>query len=210
MKTMKLYYLTTDPFNAQEAEGLASVEGIDLESAGPRDLPRLEREQAEVALDWDSLTPADRARLLKACTVQFVGVHGYNLHDSVAGFPPRLGVTYSRQLDPAFVAALARSSATVFVAWPRAARRASEEAMVGCRRFLARASGCYPSQERFRGGMGLRDDHRRCHTFHLIHAEFPLPHTSCRFACQLRSSRTPPTEAASSLILSRPVFTSHA
>jgi hypothetical protein len=108
MKTTNLYYLTTDPVNAQTAEGLASEEGIDLESAEPRDLPRLERERAEVILDWDHLPPEDRSHLLHGCSVQLVGVHSRNLGDGVASFLPRAEVAFSRHLDLAFVAALGR------------------------------------------------------------------------------------------------------
>jgi hypothetical protein len=108
MKTAKLYYLTTDPLNGRTAEGLASVEGIQLEIAEPRDLPRLERERAEVVLDWDFIPPEDHSYLLNGCAVQLVGVHGYKVGDSVASFLPQRGVVVSRHLDQAFVAALAR------------------------------------------------------------------------------------------------------
>jgi hypothetical protein len=104
----KLYYLTTDDVNATTAQSLASGLGIDLEPAEPRDLPRLMGEDAEVVLDWDHLPPDDRSGLLNGSAVRLVGVHGYNIGDSVASFLPLRGVVVSRHLDQAFVAALAR------------------------------------------------------------------------------------------------------
>jgi hypothetical protein len=104
MKT--LYYLTTDEVNASTARALASALGIDLETAEPRDLPRLAGEHAEVVLDWDFLAPEDRSSLLNGCAVRVVGVHGYNVGDSVTGFLPLRGVLVSRHLDRDFLAAL--------------------------------------------------------------------------------------------------------
>jgi hypothetical protein len=104
----KLYYLTTDPVNASAAEGLAFAEELDLETAEPRDLPRLEREGGEVVLDWDFLPPEVRSHLLNGSAVQLVGVHGFQVGDSVASFLPPRGIVVSRHLDRAFVAALAR------------------------------------------------------------------------------------------------------
>jgi hypothetical protein len=108
MKTTHLYYLTTDPVNAQEAEGLASAEGIELRWAEPRDLPRLERERAGVILDWDHLPPEDRSHLLNGRTVQLVGVHGRNLGDRLPRFLPHARVAVSRRFDTRFLAKLAR------------------------------------------------------------------------------------------------------
>src|SRR5260370_29242832 len=110
MKTMKLYYLTADGMNANTAEALASAERINLEPAEPRDLPRLEREEAEVVLDCDYLPPEDRDHLLNGSAVQVVGVHGFQVADSVASFLPRQGVVVSRHLDQALVAAPAGPS----------------------------------------------------------------------------------------------------
>jgi hypothetical protein len=107
MNHPKLYYLTIDLLNARTAEELAFAAGIDLEPAEPRDLPRLEKHQAEVILDWDYLPPEDRSYLLNGCAVQLVGVHGYNIADSVASFLPQRGIVVSRYLDEAFFTALA-------------------------------------------------------------------------------------------------------
>ena len=104
MKT--LYYLTTDEVNASTARGLAAGLGIDLEAAEPRDLPRLASEEAKVVLDWDFLLPEDRSSLLNGSAVWLVGVHGYNVSDSVTGFLPLRDVVVSRHLDRAFLAAL--------------------------------------------------------------------------------------------------------
>jgi hypothetical protein len=104
----KLYYLTTDDVNGTAAQDLATALGIDLEAAEPRDVARLKGEGAEVVLDWDHLPPEDRSSLLNGFAVRVVGVHGYNIADSVASFLPLRGVVVSRHLDLAFVAALAR------------------------------------------------------------------------------------------------------
>jgi hypothetical protein len=104
-------YLTTDPVNAAHAEGLAEANGIPLEVADPRDLPRLEREQAPVILDWDHLPPEYRTRLLNGTRVTVLAVHGYGIPDSVASFLPRRGVICSRRLDNELFAALARARA---------------------------------------------------------------------------------------------------
>ena len=102
----KLYYLTTDAENADDAQRLAADEGIDLEVAEPRDLLRLEREGAGVVLDWDSVPHEYRSPLLDG-SARLVAVHGYQLSDSVTSFLPRRGTLVSRHLDRAFVAALA-------------------------------------------------------------------------------------------------------
>lgn len=99
-----LHYLTTDPVNANAAEALAA--GLPLEAAEPRDLPRLRRPGALVILDWDHLPADSRAALLDA--VEVLGVHGYNLSDSVTRFLAARGVVVGRRLDEPFVTALAR------------------------------------------------------------------------------------------------------
>jgi hypothetical protein len=103
----QLYYLTTDEANASMAEPLVFAEGIHLEPADPRDLPRLRRKAAAVVLDWDHVPPETRAHLLNGFAGHLVGLHGYQISDSVAGFLPQRGIVVSRRLDQAFVAALA-------------------------------------------------------------------------------------------------------
>jgi hypothetical protein len=103
----RLYYLTTDESNACTALSLAAAVGIDLEAVGPRDLPRLEREEAEVLLDWDFVPPDERSHLLNGSAARVVGVHGFQVSDSVASFLPLRGIVVSRHLDRAFVATLA-------------------------------------------------------------------------------------------------------
>jgi hypothetical protein len=110
MTKTKFYYLTTDAVNADTALGLAPAEGIDLEIAEPRDLPRLEGEGAEVILDWDFVPAEDRSRLLDGSAARLAGVHGYHLSDSVASFLLCRGTLVSRHLDRAFVATLAGPS----------------------------------------------------------------------------------------------------
>src|SRR5262245_26959161 len=104
----RLYYLTIDDANRCRFEGLAVAERLDGEAVEPRDLAWLEREQAEVVLDWDYLPSDDRSRLLNGSAVQVVGIHGYNLSESVASFLPRRGIVVSRHLDQMFVAAVAQ------------------------------------------------------------------------------------------------------
>jgi hypothetical protein len=108
--TKKLYYLTTDPVNAFRAKGLAADENIDLELAEPRDLPCLEQAAANVVLDWDYLPREHCDHLLNGPAVRVVGVHSYDLSDSVASFLARRGIVVSRHLDQAFVAALVERS----------------------------------------------------------------------------------------------------
>jgi hypothetical protein len=103
----RLYYLTTDETNACTALELAAAVGIDLEVAGPRDLPRLEREEAEVLLDWDFVPPDERSRLLNGSAARVVGVHGFQVSDSVASFLPLRDILVSSHLDRPFVTALA-------------------------------------------------------------------------------------------------------
>ena len=101
-----LAYLTTDPCNAAAIETLAAKEQLALEIVEPRDLPRLEREHADIVLDYDFLPPDDRARLLDSDAVRVVALHGYNLDDGLANFLPRRGVLCRRRLDDRFVQAL--------------------------------------------------------------------------------------------------------
>lgn len=101
-----LGYLTTDPVNAADALALADACGLPLEIVEPRDLPRLEREQAALVLDWDYLDD-DRAKALTCPAVRIAGAHGYNIADSVAAFLGRRGAVCGRRLDFPFLAALA-------------------------------------------------------------------------------------------------------
>jgi hypothetical protein len=98
--TVKPHYITTDFVNAATAEKLG------LEVAETRDLPRLEREGAAVALDWDHLPHDCRTYLLDAESIRVVGVHGYDLSEPLTALLPLCGVRVSRYLDLAFVAGL--------------------------------------------------------------------------------------------------------
>jgi hypothetical protein len=105
--TKRLRYLTTDCVNASTAEALAAHYGLALELVEPRDLPRLERERADLVVDWDGIPEDDRARLLNGTAVNLVAVHGYNLGDGLAGFLPRRGILCGRQLGHHLFRALA-------------------------------------------------------------------------------------------------------
>jgi len=101
-----LSYLTTDPTNAEWAKTLAARWGIDLEEADPRDVVRLEREQAQVILDWDHLEGMPkREHFLNGSPVKVVAVHGHNL-PSWADFLARRGIIVTSQLDDALFAAI--------------------------------------------------------------------------------------------------------
>jgi hypothetical protein len=109
-KNRRYHYLTTDSGNAATAEALAVRRGLELEIVEPRDLPRMEREQANVIIDSDFL-PADlQSYLINGMEVQVVAIHGYNLSDSVASFLPRRGIVCGRRLDEQFFRELVESS----------------------------------------------------------------------------------------------------
>jgi hypothetical protein len=101
-----LAYLTTDPSNAATFEELAATHQLDLDIVEPRDLPRLEREQAALVLDWDVLPPDYQARLLNSAAIDVVAIHSYNLDDGLASFLPARGILCGRRLDEHFVQAL--------------------------------------------------------------------------------------------------------
>src|SRR5262245_6620199 len=103
---MKFYYVTTDPLNAATAEALADKHGLDLEVAEPRDLPRLEREEARLVLDWDFLPEDHRTRLLNGTRAQVAAVHGHSLGEALSSFLPRRGVLCGTRLDARFLLAL--------------------------------------------------------------------------------------------------------
>jgi hypothetical protein len=108
MKSKRLWYITPDTlFNGSAAAALAGSHGLALDIAEPRDLKRLEREQADVVIDWDGMPPDYRARLLNGTAVRVVAVHGFNVPDSVSGFLARRGVLISPRLGHAFFQALA-------------------------------------------------------------------------------------------------------
>lgn len=107
MGTPNYVYFTPDSLNAATAEVLADRHGVDLEVAEPRDLPRLERERADLIIDWDFVPEDYRTKLLNGSVVNVVAVHGYNVPDSVASFLPRRGIIFSRRLDDHFFQALA-------------------------------------------------------------------------------------------------------
>ena len=96
MKT--LGYLTTHSVNAGGAAALAAMHGVDLEIVEPRDLVRLERERAELIVDWESMPDDYRAKLLNGTEVKIVAIHGYNLAEDIAGFLSRRGIICSRRL----------------------------------------------------------------------------------------------------------------
>jgi hypothetical protein len=102
----RLAYLTTDPCNAATAEALAATYRLELDIVEPRDLPRLEREQADLVLDWDALPPDYQSQLLNSAAVHVVAIHSYNLDDGLASFLPARGILCGRRLDDRFVEAL--------------------------------------------------------------------------------------------------------
>jgi len=106
----RLRYLTIDPQNAATSEALAAKYHLDLEVVGPRDLPRLQQERADLVLDWDCLPPGDRARLLNGTTVNIVAIHGYNLGELLASFLPRRGILCTPRLDDHLFQALAAAA----------------------------------------------------------------------------------------------------
>jgi hypothetical protein len=97
-----LHYLTTDPVNGCTAATLAAQYDLDLEVVEPRDLPRLERERADVILDWDALSQDYQTMLLNGTAVNIVAIHSYNLSDGLASFLPRRGIVCGRRLDEQF------------------------------------------------------------------------------------------------------------
>jgi len=92
------HYLTVDPLNAATAEELASDCGLAVELAEPRDLPRLESQNALLILDWDYLPPEDRDRVLTSSALQVVAIHGFTVTDSVTRFLLRRGALCYMQL----------------------------------------------------------------------------------------------------------------
>jgi hypothetical protein len=102
-----LGYLTTDSLNAATAETLAAKYGLDLEVVEPRDLRRLERERANLVIDWDCIPEDYQAKLLNGTTVNIVAIQGYNIGDALAGFLPRRGIICSPRLDHHLFQALA-------------------------------------------------------------------------------------------------------
>lgn len=99
-------YLTIDATNAATAQELADRHAVPLNVAEPRDLSRLEREEARIVLDWDFL-PDYRAKLLNGSAAKVVALHGFQIPDSVASFLPRRGIIVSRRLDDYLFQALA-------------------------------------------------------------------------------------------------------
>src|SRR5438105_2381786 len=100
-------YLTTDSMNAATAGALVAMYGLELEIVEPRDLPRLERQSANLIVDWEFIPEDYLARLLNSTAVIIIAVHGYNLDEGLAGFLPRRGITYSPRLDDRLFQALA-------------------------------------------------------------------------------------------------------
>jgi hypothetical protein len=79
----KVYYLTTDLDNAEEARGLASQAGIDLEILFPKDLPvPADGGALLVDLDYLCLDAEGRGRFLKEmpalCPQGTVGAHSFD------------------------------------------------------------------------------------------------------------------------------------
>jgi hypothetical protein len=105
--TNRLGYLTTDPVNAATAEALAAECGLGLHVVGPRDLPWLEYQGADLVVDWDFIPEDYQARLLNGTGANVVAVHGYNLGDGVAGLLAGRGLVCGRLPDHAFFQELA-------------------------------------------------------------------------------------------------------
>ena len=101
----RLHYVTIDAVNASWAEELAARAAVPLEVVEPRDLPRLEEQQAHLVLDWDHLPDDERVKLLNG-TAKVVAVHGYNLSESLTRFLPRRGIHCSPRLDDSFFQSL--------------------------------------------------------------------------------------------------------
>jgi hypothetical protein len=91
--------MTTDSVNAETAEKLAAQCGFDLEIVEPRDLTRMEREQAPVVVDWDFVPGEQHARILSGAAGRILGVHGYNLGEDLTRFLPRRRIAYRPKLD---------------------------------------------------------------------------------------------------------------
>jgi len=97
------HYLSTDPVNIAAAEELAAARGLDLdllELAEPRDMPRIEKQNALLIVDWDHIPPDYRDRVLDSPALRVVAIHGYGVSDSVARFLPRRGILYFKRLGP--------------------------------------------------------------------------------------------------------------
>lgn len=106
MNKPNLWYLTTDDLNGATTAVLAQRQGVPLEVVEPRDLPRFEREEAEVVLDWDYLPEEECDHLLNGSPNRVVAVHGYNL-PAWASFLVRRGIVVSSRLDEHVFQALA-------------------------------------------------------------------------------------------------------
>ncbi len=98
--TQPFHHLTVDPLNAATAEVLAAERGVWLEPAQPRDVLRLEKENALLIVDWDYLPKDDRDRVLASSALRVVAIHGFTLADSVVSFLRRRGVLCFKKLDP--------------------------------------------------------------------------------------------------------------
>lgn len=106
MNREPFHYLTIDPVNAATAEELAEQNCVLLELAEPRDLPRLEKENALLIVDWDFIPPDYRDRVLASTALRVIAVHGYNVPSSVATFPPRRDILCYSKLGPELFQAL--------------------------------------------------------------------------------------------------------
>lgn len=105
-----IFYLSIDPANAAAAAALAKRAGITLRTAEPRDLPALERDFADVVLDWDFIPEDYRDAILIGTRINLIAVHGYGVGDLLATCLPRNGVIYRKRLDRGLFRALMRKS----------------------------------------------------------------------------------------------------
>jgi hypothetical protein len=112
MKT--LGYLTTHAVNADSAAELAAMHGVDLEIVEPRDLLRLQRERAELIVDWESMPDDYRAKLLNGTELKIVAIHGYNVDEGIGGFLAWPGIICSRRLDHHLFRAVAGEAEAIF------------------------------------------------------------------------------------------------
>ena len=85
---------------------------MDLEVVEPRDLPRLQREKADLVVDWDFLPEDHQAKLLNGTPVKVVAVHGFNLGESLSSFLPPREILFTRHLDDHLFRALAEDDAS--------------------------------------------------------------------------------------------------
>jgi len=99
LSTQPLHYLTIDSVNAATTEVFAAEHGLLLELAEPRDLPRLEKQNALLIVDGDHLPPDNQDRVLASSSLRVAAIHSYSISDSAACFLSQRGILCSRKLD---------------------------------------------------------------------------------------------------------------